>query len=99
MKPPRGIIRHHKFKSQLDGLAITYRRRDVVLENLELALARRPEMFPAVPGTSLRAIVTAFYPNTPPLRIFYSFDDENVCLRSVEFANTERVDERPGIAA
>jgi hypothetical protein len=82
----RTVREEPKFREQLDALATDHRRLDDVLAALYFALARRPEMFPAISGTSLSLAKTEFYPDAPALRIFFTYTDTEVHLLAVEFA-------------
>jgi|SRR5579884_4037206 hypothetical protein len=52
---------------------------DQALEAVVWSIARSPEMWPQVPGTSLRVAKTDPYLNVPRLRVFFTIDDENTC--------------------
>jgi hypothetical protein len=49
-------------------------------------LARQPEIFPVIPGTSLSVAKTAVYPDAPALRIFFTYTDREVHLVTIEFS-------------
>ena len=74
-----------RFSEQLDQLAISFRRRDEIMEALGFALARHPEIFPSVFGTSLSVAKAVLYPNTPPVRILFAYNEERVSLIGLDF--------------
>ena len=51
---------------------------------VELALCAHPENFPVIPGTILSLIKTRPFPHIPPLRIFFTYTDQQVHLRHIE---------------
>lgn len=64
----------------------THKRLDDVLADLYFSLARQPEVFPAISDTSLSVAKTAVYPDVPSHRIFFTYDDTEVHLLVIEFA-------------
>ena len=85
----RTIRQEPKFNEQLEALGVTHKRLDEVLEGVCFALSRNPERFPRVPGTQLSIIKTPVYPGAPSLRIFFTFNEEEVHLLMVEFCEEE----------
>lgn len=85
-KKLRTVREEPKFTEQLQALAADHKRLDDVLSALYFELAREPEIFPTVPGTSLSVAKTAVYPDAPALRIFFTYTDTEVHLMHVEFA-------------
>ena len=85
----RTIRQEPKFNEQLEALGISYRRLDEVLEGVCFALAREPERFSRIPGTQLSIIKTPVYPNAPSLRIFFTYNEEEVHLLAVEFCEDD----------
>lgn len=82
----RTVREEPKFSEQFQALAASHKRLDDVLYALYFALARKPENFPAVRGTTLSVAKTAVYPDAPALRIFFTYTDTEVHLMHVEFA-------------
>lgn len=81
----RSIARDPLFESQLESLHPSPARCDEAIAAVEWALALNAEHFPAVPGTRFRLVKTRPFPDIPPLRIFYTVDDEHTCtLRALE---------------
>jgi hypothetical protein len=81
----RDIFEEPLFSEQLDRLAVSFRRRDEILEAVGFALARHPEIFPKIPGTSLSAITVILYNNTPPVFFLFVYNEDRVTLVGVEF--------------
>ncbi len=81
----RTIREEPKFEEQCQALAIIHKRLDEVLSGLYFSLARHPETFPAIPGTSLSIAKTAVYPDAPAVRVFFTFSDTEVHLLTIEF--------------
>ncbi len=82
----RTVREEPKFLEQCQALAVSHKRLDDVLSGLYFSLARQPEIFPKVPGTSLSLAKTAMYPDAPALRIFFTYSDTEVHLMAIEFA-------------
>lgn len=52
---------------------------------MEWAVATQPEIFPEIPGTNLRLVKTAPFPGAPPLRVYFTIDNDDDCtLRWIE---------------
>lgn len=85
-KKLRTLREEPKFREQFEALAASHERLDDVLAALYFSLARQPEVFPTIPGTSLSVAKTAVYPNAPALRIFFTYNDTEVHLLVIEFA-------------
>lgn len=81
----RDVFEEPLFSEQLDGLAISYERRDAVMEAVGFSLARRPEIFPRVPGTRLSVVRVNFYHGMPTVRILFTFTETRVSLIAVDF--------------
>lgn len=54
-------------------------RLDEQLQGVEWVIATNPEACPRIPGTLLRLVKTDPFPGAPPLRIYFTIDDENTC--------------------
>lgn len=86
----RTIIEEKAFSRQIEGLAISHRRLDEVMVGISVALSSRPEHCTVVPGTKLSVIKTQAYPKAPALRIFFTYDENDVHLQFVEFAEPDQ---------
>jgi hypothetical protein len=82
----RTIREEHKYREQLDALAISHKRLDEVMIGVSFTMARNPEEFTKVPGTNLSIARTDAYPDAPALRIFFTYNPYEVHLLFVEFA-------------
>jgi hypothetical protein len=51
---------------------------------VRLALRLHPERWPKIPNTVFSMLKTREFPNIPPLRIFFTYTDDEVHLRHVE---------------
>ena len=90
----RGIVESEEFSSQAHAIASDAKRLDRVLFATTWALSRHPEHFPKVPGTrTLHRVLTDPFPDMPILRIWYSFNEQQVMLHSIEFADEGTADE------
>jgi hypothetical protein len=89
LKLPRIIREEPKFSEQVKALALDHKRLDEVLTGAYFALANGPENFPVVPGTSLSVLKTDVYPNAPALRIFFTYNIDEVHLITIEFTHEE----------
>lgn len=82
---PRTVIRDHAFEQAARGLHPDIKRCDEVLVGVEWAVASYAEKHPQIPGTTLRLIKTDALGDTPPLRIYFTIDDDETCtLRYIE---------------
>lgn len=89
MEPLRTIRQEPKFDEEIKALGISCQRLDEILEAIGFALARAPEVFPQVPGTRVSILKTAVYPGAPSLRVFFTYNDEEVHLLMVEFCEDD----------
>ena len=89
MSAIRTIRQEPKFDEQLDGLGITCKRLDAILEGVGFALARAPESFERVPGTLLSILKTAVHPGAPSLRVFFTYNEYEVHLLMIEFCEDD----------
>lgn len=55
------------------------------MEAVGFVLARTPERFPRIPGTSLSAITVSFYDGMPSVLFLFSYDEHKVRMIGVEF--------------
>ena len=81
----RTIRQEPRFNEQLEGLGVEHKRLDDVLGGVHFAVSHSPEKYPSAPGTTLRVLKTVTYPSAPSIRIFFTFDDNEVHLLHVEF--------------
>jgi len=82
---PRDVRRDPLFDSAIAAIEPNARRLDDQLRGIEWAIATAPYEFPQVQGTSLHLIKTDPWPGAPPLRVYFTIDDEHTCtLRWVE---------------
>jgi hypothetical protein len=81
----RTIIQEPTFDAQIAILAISHKRLDEVLLGIHISLANHPDKCPKIPGTLLSAVKTRFYPEAPALRIFFTYDEDEVHLHHIEF--------------
>lgn len=89
MRPPRfRVIRQEpKFDEQLAVLGISHKRLDEAMEAVTFGLSHDPARYPIIPGTMLHVIKTPVYPDAPSLRIFFTFDENEVHLIHAEFCD------------
>jgi hypothetical protein len=81
----RGIFEQERLAEVLSKLGISALKLDSVLEGFSNTVCRRPELFEREPYTgSSRVIVKAFPPDIPPMRIWFTYDDDNVYIEHVE---------------
>ena len=83
----RTIREEPKFDEQRAKLGVSHKRLDEVLAAFHYALCHAPERYPRVPGTTLRVLKTSVYPGAPSLRIFFTFDEHEVHLITIEFCD------------
>lgn len=81
----RTIIEDTGFKDQLKKLRISHRRLDELMENgVAFALCREPEVFPGLPGSTVRRIRVLACVGIPDCNIWFSYDDEKVTLVAID---------------
>ncbi|MFN0145964.1 MAG: hypothetical protein ACKVT1_05595 [Dehalococcoidia bacterium] len=71
------------FEAQRDEINPDVRRMDEVLDGLMWALGHGADVFPVVTGT-LRRARTDPYPGAPALRLWFTIDEREVTLLSIE---------------
>ncbi len=69
----------------MDALAVDHKRLDELMLGLTFAIARSPEQFLRITGTSVSIAKTDCYPNAPALRIFFTYNPYEVHLLWLEF--------------
>jgi len=80
----REIVETERFTTAFQALKIPYQRLDEVMAGLTHALCYKPEECPVIEGTRLSLIKTRGYGKMPDLRIFFTFNDDQVQLQHVE---------------
>lgn len=82
-------IRHdHDYEDQARRLGLSHKRLDEVLDGVTWAIARSPAEFELMLDTGLRLVKTDPFPDAPPLRIYFTWDeDDNCTLRWIEAAD------------
>jgi hypothetical protein len=85
----RTIRQEPKFDEQLEGLGVSCKRLDAILEGVGFALARAPEAFERVPGTLVSILKTAVHPGAPSVRIFFTYNEHEVHLLMIEFCEDD----------
>lgn len=82
--PPRTVIREHRFDEELRRIEPDARRADAFVEAAEWALSRDPEQgIPVRPSSPIRLLFQMELPDSPPLALYYRFDDQYVYLLSI----------------
>jgi hypothetical protein len=89
LEPLRTIRQEPKFDEEIQALGISCQRLDEILEAVSFGLARAPEAFPCVPGTRVSILKTAVYPGAPSLRVFFTYNEDEVHLLMVEFCEDD----------
>jgi hypothetical protein len=87
MKPPkiRGIFEQERVTEQLLDFGVSGLRIDDVLGGLTDTICRKPEVFAREPQTGWsRIIVKGFPPDIPFLRIWFTYNEEDVFLEYIE---------------
>jgi len=81
----RGIFEQERLAEILLKLGVSALKLDSVLEGFSGTVCRRPDLFAREPYTGWsRVIVKAFPPDIPPMRIWFTYDDNNVYIEHVE---------------
>jgi hypothetical protein len=90
----RGIVESPQYSQERDAIGPSVERLDEALVGVLWALSHDPEHFELIPGTrNLHRVLTDPFPDVPALRIWYSFDQQQVTLHSIEIADEEVTDE------
>lgn len=74
----RTIREEDEFKKKLEGIGVSPRLLDELIEGIILTVATSPEIFAEVPGTPLRRFRVIPFPGIPRMNIWFRFDDEYV---------------------
>lgn len=81
----RGIFEQERLSQVLTDLGISVLKIDSVLEGLTNTICRKPELFAREPHTGWSRINTkSFPPDIPALRIWFTYDDTDIHIESVE---------------
>jgi hypothetical protein len=81
----RDIFEEPLFSENLWALAIPYERLDMIMESVSFTLARDPQRFQRISGTSLSAITVELYDALPSVRFLFVYDDQKVTLVGIDF--------------
>jgi len=87
--PPRQIVEDQLYTDQINKYKIDWRRLDDALITLDPALHGSPELFPLVPGTTLRRLKLVGFPGVPPLSIFFTLTPTQIVLKTAELIDLE----------
>lgn len=83
----REIVETDGFQKDKERVATDAKRLDEMLLGVTWAMSQHPEHFPLVPGTKrLHMAATDPFPDAPPARVWFTFDDEQIELLGLEFA-------------
>ena len=80
----RTIIESNLYADSKDSLPISCQRLDEILDGVLWHLARKPELFPRIPGTVVHRVRTESFPETPVFLVWYTFDQDTVTLQLIE---------------
>ncbi len=80
----RDIVEEDSFKERLNELRINNKRMDEALDAICLALARRPELFPLVPGTNIRRLRLQNCIGVPESNVWFTYTQHAVRLLTIE---------------
>lgn len=80
----RGIFCNDEFVKQRDELAPDCKRFDEMFFGLDMAVAASPHIFACVEGMRLHRVNMRAGLGVPSLRVWFTFDDQNVTLLYIE---------------
>ena len=81
----RTIIEQERVSEQLLEFGVSAQKIDDVMDGLGETIARRPEVFAHEPETGWsRIIIKGFPPDIPFLRVWFTYDDDNVYIEYIE---------------
>lgn len=81
----RGIFEQERLREILSKLGVSTLKLDSVLEGFSNTVCKKPELFEREPCTGWsRVIVKAYPPEVPPMRVWFTYDDNNVYVEHVE---------------
>lgn len=81
------IREEESYKADMDRLRLSYESMDVAFEEVSMALYRRPDIFPQVPGAAdlnLRRVKIIGCSDRPGLSVWFTFDDNLVRLLHID---------------
>jgi hypothetical protein len=87
-RPPRNLVEEDCYRERLHELKLQHAILDEIFEELAPALGRFPEIYPGVDG--IHRVMIAGGSKHPPLRIWFSFDEQNVYLLDIERTDRSR---------
>ena len=80
----RGIVESDLYREAKDTLPVTCQRLDEMLHGITWVLARKPDEFPRVHGSTLHRARTEDFPGLPVFLIWFTFDQDTVTLQLIE---------------
>jgi hypothetical protein len=81
----RQIVEQERLAEILAGLGVSAMKLDDVIGGFAFIVGRRPEVFPKESQTGWsRAIVKWFPTDVPHMRIWFTYDEDNVYIEHVE---------------
>lgn len=81
----REVVETEDFQRQRDQIIGEIQRYDEIKEGIDWAVTRGAHHFPvAFASSDVRVLKTVPLAHIPPLRVFFTFDDEKVWLRWIE---------------
>jgi hypothetical protein len=80
----RDIVEEESYKQRLKELRIGHQRMDEALEAVCIALAKRPDLFPLVPGTNIRRLRVQGCVGVPTVNIWFTYTKHQVRLLTIE---------------
>lgn len=95
----RDIVHEPSFEAQRAKAGLSHKRLDEAMTGIDSALAMFPEHYPKIPGTTFSLLKTKAFPNAPALRIFFTYNDNQVHLLWIELIETGKDEEEDEEAA
>lgn len=83
------IVEDQLYKDQINRYRINWKRLDDALMTLYPALLGSPELFPLVPGTTLRRLKLVGFDQVPPLSIFFTIEKHQIVIKTAEIIDIE----------
>jgi hypothetical protein len=87
MKQPRkirNIVEQAALKAELTRCGVAARKLDKITLGLADTICLSPEIFQREEDTGWSCILTRNYPGIPSIRIWFTFDDDNVYIEAVD---------------
>lgn len=86
----RSLVASEDFDEEKCTIEPDAKRFDEMMRSVEWVLIREPGHFPEVPGTNgLHMLKTDEFPSAPAVRIWYTYDDQEIFLHSIEIVDGE----------